>query len=338
MTVAPPQPAVGGPHLSLVSIVFEAEIGLQLLQARSVARFVPAGAVQQIVVVDNCRRGLPPEVLRLLLDSYGPHGDAVEVLRSDDVARVRGAVGWRRQQVLKLLVAQRLASPRYVVLDAKNHFVGPWSQDAFLAPDGRMRARAHSYEQHPLRRDLEHVLRYLDVDPAAHVGRFTATVTPFVLDVALVRNMVADIERRAGTSFAREFVRRDLTEFFLVAGWSVARGQDLEKLYTMDLDVGPTLWPRGATPAGVEKAVTAARSSMMFAVHRRALAALDPGLAAPVIDLWTERGLFPSSTEAENFVTRSQAEAAVGSRRQRRRDLPTRLLSAPRSLMRRFAR
>jgi hypothetical protein len=302
-----------------VSVVFEAEVGLQLLQARSLARWAPAGALREVVVIDNCRGGLDPAVLAELRRSYGPHAGVLRVLRASEVAAVPAAMGWRRQQVLKLLVAHRLASPRYVLLDAKNHLVGPWSPEAFVGPDGRMRARAYSYEQHPLRRDLEHVLRYLGLDPAPHLRRFTATVTPFVLDVATVRSLVADLEERSGRSFAQEFVRNDLTEFFLVAGWLVARGRALEEEYSLDLDTGPTLWPRAVTAAGVEEAVATARESMMFAVHRRALAALDPPLARPVAALWAERDLFPSVADAEEFVVAYRSELERQGRRQRRR-------------------
>lgn len=336
MTEAPSQPAVGGPDLSLVSVVYEAEVPLQLLQARSVARFVPPGAVAGLVVLDNTRRGLPPGQRAELLDAYGEHGPALRVLRPADLGDLPGAVGWRHQQVLKLVVAEVLPTSRYVVLDAKNHFVGAWDAGAFVSPSGRMRARYQSYEDHPLRADLVHVLRYLGLDPAPHLQHFTATVTPFVLDVDLVRRLVQDVGARSGRGFAREFVSHDLTEFFLVSGWLLSRGNQLTDVYEPGLDVGPTLWARGATTEGVDRAVAAAREAMMFAVHRRAMARLDPGLALPVARLWAEAGVFPSVADGEEFVRAYRADLGRWDRRRRRRDLPHKLLAAPRALRRRL--
>jgi hypothetical protein len=327
-------------ELAFVSVVFEAEYGLLLLQARSMARYVPPAAAPEVVVIDNSRRGMPDEVRAELLDAYGPLRPAVTILRPDDIGRIPGATGWRSQQVLKLLVARRLRTKRYVVLDAKNHFVAPLPDDLFVAPDGRMRARVYGYEDHPLRRDLEHVLTYLGLDPADHVGHFTATVTPFVLDVAGVVATVDGVEARSGRDFAREFVGRDLTEFFLVAGWLVANGQALESVYEPGLDVGPTLWPKASrTAEGVAGVVREAAESgrPMFAVHRLALLRMDADSARPLAEFWAERGLFGSAADAEAFLAKARASLERELAAQKRRDLPHKVLAAPRALRRRWA-
>jgi hypothetical protein len=337
---APDGPAGAAlPGLAFVSVVFEAEFGLLLVQARSMARYVPPAAAPEIVVIDNSRRGMPEPLRAELLDAYGPLRPAVSVLRPADIDRIPGATGWRSQQALKLLVARRLRTARYVVLDAKNHFVAPLTPDVFEAPDGRMRARFYSYEEHPLRRDLEHVLDYLGLDPDVHVPHFTATVTPFVLEVADVVALMADVEARSGRRFAREFIGRDLTEFFLVAGWLVSRGRDLEKVYEPGLDAGPTVWPRGATPDGVATATAEAaeRGTPMFAVHRLALLRLDDEAARRLAEFWAGRGLFPSAETARAFLAGARAALEGELRRQRRRDLPHKVLAAPRALRRKSA-
>jgi hypothetical protein len=301
---------------------------------------VPATAAREIVVIDNSRRGMPEALRAELLESYGPLRAAVTILRPADIGRIPGATGWRSQQVLKLLVARRLTTSRYVVLDAKNHFVAPLPDDLFVAADGRMRARVYGYEEHPLRRDLEHVLTYLGLDPAEHVGHFTATVTPFVLDVAGVVAMISDLEARSGRSFAREFIGRDLTEFFLVAGWLVARGQAIEDVYEPGLDVGPTLWPKAArTPEGVAGVLREAAESgrPMFAVHRLALLRLDDASARPLAEFWAERELFDSVPAAAAFLAAARAGLERELKLQKRRDLPHRVVAAPRAVRRRWA-
>jgi hypothetical protein len=171
----------------------------------------------------------------------------------------------------------------------------------------------------------------LELDPARHVPRFTASATPFVLDVALVTALMDDVEARSGRRFAHEFVTRELTEFFLVAGWVVARGHALEDVYEPRLDVAPTVWQRKATADGVGYAVRTAVElrTPVFGVHRLAIACLEAAASRPLTRFRVERGLFASAAEAERFLTDVRADLARFLRGRRRRDIPRRLATAP---------
>jgi len=61
--------------LSVVTVVFEAEVPLLELQARSIARHVPDGVFDEILVIDNSRRGLPEHARRRIRDELGDHAD-----------------------------------------------------------------------------------------------------------------------------------------------------------------------------------------------------------------------------------------------------------------------
>ncbi|HEY8590570.1 MAG TPA: DUF6492 family protein [Naasia sp.] len=324
--------------LTFVTVVYEAEFPLLRLQARSMARFLSMEQVRDILVLDNSAKGMPQSERAALMDEYGRLAPRVTVLRPDEVCRTPRGVGWSVQQVLKLAVAARVRTAAYLVLDAKNHFVAPLPTDFFSTADGRLRIPAYSFERHPLRRDLERVLAYLGLDPAPHVARFTATVTPFVLDTGRVRALIADVEARSGRSFAAEFLAHDLTEFFLYSGWIVARGDRLDDVFDLSLPQLPVVWPRAATGEGVRAAVELAeqRKSPLFAVHRRALATLtDEGIGALSV-YWTSSGLFGSPEEATAFIADFRRASEVETRAQARRDLPAKLLSAPRKLRRRL--
>ena len=328
------------PLLTLVSVVFEAEFSLLQLQARSVAVYVPPELVAEILVIDNSARGIPAEIEQQLRKNYGALAERVRILRPGDISPVPGAVGWRSQQVLKLAVAELITSDRYLVLDAKNHFVRPLHRDVIESPDGRPRVTAYSYETHRLRPDLEHVLRYLGLDPAGFVPHFTATVTPFVLDTAEVRAMMADLAQKSGRTFGSEFVAQDLTEFFLYSGWIVAGGRPLAEFFDLQDVAAPVVWPKAANRAGIEAAVTAdaERQTPFFAVHRRALAQIDPAGITVLAEFWCERGLFDSVGAAETFVAEFQQAYRRELRRQQIRELPHKIRSAPRKLRRRALR
>jgi hypothetical protein len=325
-------------ELTFVSVVYEAELALLHLQARSMARFVTPTSVAEIIVIDNSSAGLGKRASDALIAEYGDLAPRVRILRPAEICRVPRTTGWRSQQVLKLCVAHHIRSDAYVVLDAKNHFVAPMRSEFFLSPDGRGRVTAYSYRNHPLRPSLEKVLAYLQLDPAPFIDRFAATVTPFVLDSGTVRAMIADIETASGRSLAEVFVSHELTEFFLYSGWVLKSGRSLEDFYDLQENGCPTVWPRAATLEGVRAAVrqSSARGAPIFAVHRNALAALPGDASAELASFWTGAGLFPSAAEAERYIDDFAREFVKQARKQRVRELPLRAVVLSRRLSRRL--
>ena len=332
-----PQPPVGD-RLTFVSVVFETEFPLLVLQARSMARFLDDASVHEVLVIDNSASGIPRATLAELHREYAHLSDRVRVVRPDDVCRVPATGGWRSQQVLKLCISDRVATTRYVVLDAKNHFIAAPDAHFFQTAGGKPTANAYSFEEHPLRPELERTLRYLGLDPDDHVGRFTATVTPFVLDTAVVRELIAGLEAREGRRFPDLFVEQQLTEFFLYAGWIVARGTPLDEFFDLHQKFCPIVWPGRADLAGVEEAVAAAeeRGIPLFAVHRRALIKLDEPATTALTRFWTAVGLFPDQPAAKEFVTSFVTAYARVNRRRKLREARLRTGSALRRRVRKL--
>ncbi|NEM89982.1 DUF6492 family protein [Galbitalea soli] len=323
--------------LAFVTVVFESEFALLELQARSMARFLPSELAAEIVVIDNSARGMSRGRRDSLLDEYGPLRDRVRILRPRDIVRVPLATGWRSQQVLKLCVVDRLRAEHYVVLDAKNHFVATVAETYFWSPEGRLRGTSYGYRTHPLQESLVRVLDYLGVDSAVFLDRFTATVTPFALYSGEVRRMIADVTAKAGRPFAREFVTRRLTEFFLYSGWIVASGRSLDEVYDLTQAPAPAVWPKDANPAGIARAIEKSdvSPSPVFSIHRRAIASLAPDAGSALVEFWTGRGLFPDSQAARAFLDRVTREVRRAERWSGARNLPIRAISAARSVARR---
>ena len=325
----------------LVTVAYEAEWRLLLLQARSLARYASRDdGLTTITVIDNSSRGMPIGVRTELMAMYGPLRDAVRVLRPSDLIRMPPATGWYGQQILKLVVARHVSAPEFVLLDAKNHLVDRLVPDHFRAPDGRLRTSLHDYRSHVLRRDLEGILRYFDLPVEEHVRSFVSTVTPFPMPTAVVKEMLDDVEHRSGRSFAAEFLRREALEFFFWGAWLTARRPPLDATYISDGSEAPIIWPKGADLARVRASIRQSREGdgPWFAVHRRALPALDSEARNELAAFWAERALFPSRASALEEIARLRAEVVLESRRQRRRDLGPRVLKAARVLPGRIAR
>jgi hypothetical protein len=292
------------PGTTVVTIVFEPELPLLELQAKSMARFLDPAYASRILVLDNTARGIPARVWTRLRASYGELADLVELISGRRLSGGVAAPGWYSQQILKLAVSGIVETPTYLTLDSKNHFVRAAGAEDFESSDGRARANFHGYETHPLRPKLERVLAYVGLDPGLFVSRFGATATPFTLYTDKVRALMSDVESSSGKAFADEFIRAGLTEYFLYSAWLLSQGERLEELYDPSGVDCPAIWPRGANLPGVSKAVAEVRerNPALFSVHRTALARMDRSSVRTLADLWVERGLFDSQAAARAFV------------------------------------
>lgn len=306
MTSAPTR----GP-LTFVSVVFDAEISLLLVQARSMAIHLEPGCVDGIVVLDNTVLGLRGRAKHRLLKAYGRLADHVSFVRTEELVDLRGVEGWRSQQVAKLMVSTTIRTRHYVVLDAKNHFIGPADVSTFVNDDGRARGALHSYSGHPLRPDLEKTLRSWgasDTLVARCLTAFPPTATPFVLRTDHVRAMIADLEQDCGRSFAEAFESRGLLEFFAYSAWVLIRGPGLDSTFDDTAIQSPTVWPKAADRAGVEAAIDQATrlNAVVFAVHRRVIARADRDALEAVARWWVECGLFDDSRDARALIRRAR--------------------------------
>jgi hypothetical protein len=294
------------------------------------ARFLASADVGSVIVIDNSGFGMSRAVRRRLDQAYGVLADRVRVVRPRQVVRIPGTTGWRSQQILKLAISHQIEADHYVVLDAKNHFVATPEPTFFIADDGRPAANTYSYREHPHRASLERVLTYLDLDPAAYLDSFTATVTPFTFETARVRAMMADIERHSGRRFADEFVSQDLTEFFLYTGWLVRSGLRIDEVFDVRQAFCPTVWPGKADQDGVAAAVLQSERdrSPVFAVHRSALARMDADAITTLADYWCRVGLFPDRADGVEFVRRFQRRYTRANVVRKLRETPYRLRPA----------
>ena len=292
------------PAYTLVTVVFEKEYDLLLLQARSLRLFAPRDLFATILVIDNSAAGMPEPVRQRLLTEYGDLASAVRIMSRADFAIATKGHGWSTQQVLKILAAEIVTTDRYVVIDAKNHFVAPLERRHFQAPDGRARMTMIAYRRHALGAHLERVLAFVGLDPAAFVDRFPQTRTPFIFDTAAVRRMTDELARREGETFEALFIRHGFTEFFLYSAWLLKTPGAFEALYSVEDFELPGVWKHYADADGCRRTIASLDRAMapVFGIHRDALALLDRRARAVVAAFWAERGLFPSREAGEAFM------------------------------------
>jgi Family of unknown function (DUF6492) len=296
---------------TLVTVFFEDEYELLLLQARSMRIYASAEIIEKILIIDNSERPPPKGWKARILSEYGRLSGLVEIVGSHDIARLPWANGWKTQQILKLMASHIVATERYLILDSKNHLVFPLTREALEASDGRPRTHFHSYFDHPLRRHLERALDYYGLERAQHVAHFTATATPFVIYTEIARKMIVDLSNREGRRFELAFTKCKLTEFFAYTCFVINDRRDLAALYDFHQPATPCIWEHTATRSGCQETVAQAlaQRSPFFALHRSAIAKLDADARKVVAGFWFARSLFETSERADTFLAELQLKS-----------------------------
>lgn len=296
--------------MTIVTVVFEAEREMLILQARSLARHWPSTSVARILVIDNSERGPSGRWTRRLLQAYGPHRDRVEIVAATAFLTDAEAPGWIRQQIAKLAISEQIETPAYLVLDAKNHLVRDASSDDLSGPDGRWHLRRINYSSHPLRAHVSRVLDFLDLGTSLIAEPLPGTTTPFVFVTAEVRELWAALAEHGTGSAARTFTDAGLIEFVLYGTRLMQQGK-LEDLHDSEEIGCTTLWPRHRSTAQVSEVLKDGTRQPFLAVHRSALARMSVGGSRRLVDFWITQGLFTSRWSTWSFLLRARGQVIL---------------------------
>jgi hypothetical protein len=280
--------------LDIVSVFCRRDLAAQVLQARSIRRFMPAADIGRIFFIYNDTQDSSGDALFHELATLLPRQARIAHF-SDfgvDAAGVERD-GWTTQQVLKLEVSRMVQAENYLVLDAKNHFIAPTSRNDFISEAGRLFARvSEDRDVAP----LTYALNYLQVPTRQHPICGIWGHTPFVIKTAPARELVEHLMARDGQSLTRTFFNhhRKLTEFQLYQAFLPLCRQGLEKIYEDSAELGLTLW-RGMAQDG--RSFRAALKEVdkgqlkLFAVHWAAAVLMAQEQVNEVARFWLERGL-----------------------------------------------
>jgi len=265
--------------------------------------YCPREVIQEIILVNNSSSS-SAHWLNDLMGHYGDLAGAVRVIPGADIAPMPpGTDGWLSQQVLKIKVAEVLLSKRYVLLDAKNHFIKQLNWGVLETPSGRPRMQCHSYAGHGMLEYLQNTLNYLGIDVKEHVGSFPRTHPPFTMYTHEARELIQFIERREHEAFASVFLGRRLSEFFLYSGFLISKGT-LHQLYDMSPSFEPQIWPGNAGARRCSEVISMANQHgcPFMTVHRRALEKMDKQGQRLLAEFWHARNLFASAEDGLRFL------------------------------------
>lgn len=210
----------------MITIVFEEELSVLRLQARSIDLYCKD--VGNIYVVVNDRDDVANQISRAW---WGQYADRVIILPRSVFSTTYVDNGWLSQQVIKLMTAAVSYNKWSVVLDAKTLFVKPFNFDS--------KPVVGSLEVYPVFEPSRQIVNQLfNINLTEQLG---PGGVPFIFHNQTVRAMIAEVETLTQQSFPKWFQSQGmLTEFLLYSGYLYYRDKDFSKLYNStrcDLDV-----------------------------------------------------------------------------------------------------
>jgi hypothetical protein len=293
------------PTYTLVTVAYADDQPFVDLQARSLQLYLSdePSFIEKIIVVDNF------EIRKLNRSGISAHlgrlASRTEFLSLEDFPALPTSAGWMRQQALKLLVARRVETPRYILLDAKNHLVGPLTREHVETPEGcLMRSRLLGYRNHSLTQFVVNAIDYFGLDPGM-LDSFTPSTTPFPMSTDLVKSLLTCVEDREQQEFGRWFCERPraarVSEFAMYGAFLAFAGGGFSRLYHLHNPSPATVWKDSVDQ--FDKTLVAARQQQsFFGVHRRAFGQLDDRQRRDLARLWVRSGLFSSEKRARFFI------------------------------------
>lgn len=323
---APSSAAVS--RMDFVVVSFNREISQLLLQARSLARSNARHFVARYIVLWN-EETAAEEMDEVLSDrlraELGPAGILVDILpRAAFMERALGSAspGARSQQAMKLLAARHVETPRYCILDSKNHVIRDLAPGDFISEDGRIRSHRQSYSPGtPWGDRFAASLRYFGLNEAgAPYAIRMPTTTPYVMETSRVCDLLSTVERQEGCDFATAFLTRpalsDTTEFLLWYAWLLACDPELPaRLYQLKERIYVSFFnnsPQGDAAIAFEIARTASLEVKMLGLHRGRFHRLTPAEREAFIARWLEAGLFRTKAECEAFIAKGTISPLAG--------------------------
>jgi Family of unknown function (DUF6492) len=296
-------------RLTFVTVVYEDELNLMILQARSIFKFMEPSMLHRILIIVNGanQRAVAEFIKMNVLPEYGALVSKVDLFSSGGVVPgIPENVGWFTQQVLKLAIADFVTTDYYVSLDTKNHFVRHASLSSFFWDDGRARYEPQSHLGSLMEAYLLNSLAFFGNHTAAWQNNSWPTTTPFVFHTAATRLLRQEVQRR-GETFNSLLVQFETpcSEFFLYYSFLVMIGA-VEKLYKPDRSRCVCVWDHVVGDSQkFEDALASIESdeeNIVFSIHREAFRYSTKIQRQRIGRVWARFGLVSDDDDADRLL------------------------------------
>jgi len=267
--------------IDICTVVFEAELDVLKLQARSIELYCQNIGLKNIFVMVNDSS---------TVDSawYGAFADHVKIVPRSTFDCAWSDNGWVSQQALKILGSAMSTNAWCMIVDAKTLFVQPVKLDQVLV-DGR--AATGSLAIYPVFDASRNITNQLfGIDLPAQLG---PGGVPFFVEPSLTRDMIAEIESRTGQLFGNYFQQQGmLTEFILYSGYVWYRDRSFNERYHTQSNIYPANLCHSETGIFDSKFSTMSQpQTLTVSIHRNAWTQLTEQQQQKYHTLLAQRGI-----------------------------------------------
>lgn len=211
--------------IDLITVVFEPELYLLELQARSISLYIDHTRIRNIYIVVNGDSHLCQTI-----DPHwwGKNSGKVNIIHRSFFGDTSMLDGWSSQQLYKLCAANIADSEWSMCLDAKTWFIQPldWHQ---LFDDGG-RVKFSSFPTIPVFRPAQSAIeKYFDINLPEVIG---PGGVPFMFHTETVKDMIDAIPRFFEFFCANVNMPSYMTEFMLYSGFVIKKYKTYATLYS----------------------------------------------------------------------------------------------------------
>lgn len=267
--------------IDICTVVFDAELDVLKLQARSIELYCQDIGLKNIFVMVN-------DLSRVDLAWYGSFADRVRIVPRTNFGCAWSDNGWVSQQVLKLLGAAMSDNTWCMIVDAKTLFVRPVELDQVLVNDCAATGSLSIYPIFEASRNITNQL--FDIDLPAQLG---PGGVPFFVEPSLTRDMIREVELRTGQDFTDYFQQQGiLTEFILYSGYVWYRDNTFDRRYHTQSRIQPENLCHSETGIFDSKFNTMNQpETLTVSIHRNAWSKLSKEQQQQYYRLLTKRGI-----------------------------------------------
>jgi len=267
--------------IDICTVVFDAELEVLKLQARSIELYCQDIGLNNIFVMINDSSQVDPAW-------YGSFADHVKIVPRSTFDCEWSDNGWVSQQVLKILGSAMSNNAWCMIVDAKTLFVRPVELDQVLV-DGR--AATGSLSIYPVFEPSRNITNQLfDIDLPAQLG---PGGVPFFVEPSLTREMIKEVEHRTGQDFTDYFQQQGmLTEFILYSGYVWYRDCTFDRRYHPQSRIHPANLCHSETGIFDSKFNTMNQpETLTVSIHRNAWTQLTEQQQQQYHNLLAKRGI-----------------------------------------------
>ena len=211
--------------IDLITVVFEKEIPLIEIQARSIELYIDTDIIKNIYVIVNDEDSV---VTQINPTWWGIHSHKVQIIPRSKYGVDPTLIGWDSQQMYKLFAAESAESSWSMCLDAKTWFIQSLRWDKLFDEDNRVKFR--SMYVNPVFKSAQDFLeKFYNIHMTQIIG---PGGVPFMFHTETVKSMFKEIEIPFLEFFSTHVrLPANITEFMLYSAYVIHKHGNYSSLY-----------------------------------------------------------------------------------------------------------